>query len=145
MTFQTDSFLHRYARRMLCNWSAKANVIIPRTVAFRRNAKSLMASKHRPSGLWYSEAWLGRSPASSYHSFKSTSPLLGAPALPQPRFDLHPSVVSSHSTPAITSSPFTVDHLSPSQISRASATAIRISLARGATWDAFHLDRKSVV
>lgn len=127
---------------MLCNWSAKANVIVPRTVAFRRNATttSLVASKNRSSGPRRSEASLCRSPASSFHSFKSTPPrLLGAPALPLPRSDLHLPVISSHSAPATTPSPFSVEHLSPSQISRASATAIRISLARGATWDAFHL------
>ncbi|KAH9059370.1 hypothetical protein EDB87DRAFT_1810187 [Lactarius vividus] len=118
---------------MLCNWSAKANVIIPRTVVFRRNAPtiSLVASKSRASGI---ETRLCHSPTSSYHSFSSTLPLLGAPALPQP-----PSVISSLSTPAVTPSPFADHNLSPSQISRASATAIRISLARGSTWDAFHL------
>ncbi|KAH8985895.1 hypothetical protein EDB92DRAFT_1881386 [Lactarius akahatsu] len=123
---------------MLCNWSAKANVIIPRTVAFRRNATtiSLVASKSRASSP---EARLCLSPTSSHHPFSSTPRLLGAPALPQPRSNLHPSVISSLSAPAITPSPFAVDHLSPSQISRASATAIRISLARGSTWDAFHL------
>ncbi|KAH9027223.1 hypothetical protein EDB85DRAFT_1976032, partial [Lactarius pseudohatsudake] len=65
--------------RMLCNWSAKANVIIPRTVAFRRNATtiSLVASKSRASS---------------------------------------PEARLCHS-----------------------AAAIRISLARGSTWDAFHL------
>ncbi|KAH8985855.1 hypothetical protein EDB86DRAFT_3049065 [Lactarius hatsudake] len=123
---------------MLCNWSAKANVIIPRTVAFRRNATtiSLVASKSRASSP---EARLCHSPASSYHPFSSTPRLLGAPALPQTRSNLHPSVISSLSAPAMTPSPFAVDHLSPSQISRASAAAIRISLTRGSTWDAFHL------
>ena len=85
------------------------------------------------------EAWLYRSPASSYRSFKSSPALLGAPALPQSCSDVHPSVISSHSTPAITPPPLSTNHLSPPQISRAIATAIRISLARGATWDAFHL------
>ncbi|KAF8264306.1 hypothetical protein EI94DRAFT_1738750 [Lactarius quietus] len=125
---------------MLCNWWTKANVIIPRNVAFRRNATkiSFAASKNRP-GSWCAGVWPCRSPASSYHSFKSTPPLLEAPALSQPRSDLHPSVISPHSTPTITPSPFAVDHLSLPQISRASATAIRVSVARGATWDAFHL------
>ncbi len=36
-------------------------------------------------------------------------------------------------------SPFVVGHLSSPQISRASAAAIRISVARGDTWDGFHL------
>ncbi|KAI9448505.1 hypothetical protein H4582DRAFT_1843020 [Lactarius indigo] len=123
---------------MLCKWSAKANVIIPRTVVFRRNAAtiSLVASKSRASGP---EARLCRSPT-SFHSFSSTPRLLGAPVLPpQPRSGLHLSFIPSPFTPAITPSPFAVNHLSPSQISRASATAIRISLARGSTWDAFHL------
>ena len=115
---------------MLCNWSAKANVIIPRTVAFRRN----VAPKNQPSGPWPC-----RSPASSFRSFKTTPRLLEAPALPLPRSDLRPYGISTRSTPSITPSPFAVEHLSSSQISRASATAIRISLARGATWDAFHL------
>jgi hypothetical protein len=38
-----------------------------------------------------------------------------------------------------TSSRIVVDHLSSPQISRASATAIRISVARGDIWDSFHL------
>lgn len=100
---------------------------------------SRIAPKNRPSGPSCTEVWPCRIPASSYRSFQSAPCLLGAPALPQPHSDLRPSVNNPHSTPAITPPPFTVDHLSPSQISRASATAIRISLARGATWDAFHL------
>lgn len=39
----------------------------------------------------------------------------------------------------MTPSPFVVDHLSSPQISRASAAAIRISVARGDIWDGFHL------
>ena len=122
---------------MLYNWLANANVIIPRIVAFRRNATniSLVAPQNRLSGPWFTEMWPCRRFASSYCSFKSTPRLLAAPALPQPHSDPHPCGISPHFTPA----PFTVKHLSSSQISRASATAIRISLARGATWDAFHL------
>jgi hypothetical protein len=122
---------------MLYNWLAKANVIIPRIVTFRRNATkiSLVAPQNRPSGAWFTEMWPCRSFAPSYRSFKSTPRLLAVPALPQPHSDPHPSGIPPHSTPA----PFAVKHLSSSQISRASATAIRISLARGATWDAFHL------
>ena len=123
---------------MLCNWSAKANVIVG---TFRGNVTKMsrIAPKYRPSGPSCTEAWPCRSPASSCRSFQLTPCLLGAPTLPQPDSDLRPSVSNPHSTPAITPSPFAVDNLSPSQISRASATAIRISLARGATWDAFHL------
>jgi hypothetical protein len=126
---------------MLCNWSAKANVILPRTVTVRRNATklSLIAPKNRLSSPSRTEVWPCRSPASSCRSFQSAACLLGAPALPQSLSDIHPPVDHPHPTPAIAPSPFAVDHLSPSQISRASATAIRISLARGATWDAFHL------
>jgi hypothetical protein len=39
----------------------------------------------------------------------------------------------------MTPSPFVVDNLSSPQISRASAAAIRISVARGDIWDGFHL------
>src|SRR6266404_1239553 len=118
---------------MLCHWSVKANVIIPRTVAFTRNVAQifLITPKNRRSSPF-------RSPASSYHSFKPTLRLLGAPVLPQNCSELHPTTISSHSIPAPTSS-FAANHLSPSQISRASAAAIRLSLSRGATWDAFHL------
>jgi hypothetical protein len=126
---------------MLCNWSAKANVILLRTVTLGRNATKLsrIAPKNRPSSTSCTEAWHCRSPASSYRSFHSTPRLLGAPALPPTLSELHPAVSSPRSTPATTPSPFAVGHLSPSQISRASATAIRVSLAHGATWDAFHL------
>ncbi|KAF8495232.1 hypothetical protein F5888DRAFT_1615862 [Russula emetica] len=39
----------------------------------------------------------------------------------------------------MTTSPFLPGHLSSPQMSRASATAIRISVARGDTWDGFHM------
>ena len=49
-----------------------------------------------------------------------------------------PAVIPSSSS-LMTPSPFAVDHLSSPQISRASAAAIRISVARGDIWDGFHL------
>jgi hypothetical protein len=59
--------------------------------------------------------------------------------LPRTRTRLHsPTIVPS---PALlkTTAPFVTGHLSSPQISRGSATAIRISVARGDTWDGFHL------
>ena len=56
-----------------------------------------------------------------------------------PRSCLHPSIITPPSTPPMTTSPFVAGHLSSPQISRTSAAAIRISVARGNTWDGFHL------
>ena len=58
---------------------------------------------------------------------------------PHTRSCLHPSIITPPSTPPMTTSPFVAGHLSSPQISRASAAAIRISVARGNTWDGFHL------
>lgn len=59
--------------------------------------------------------------------------------LPHPRSRLHSPAIVPPSASLTTTSPFVVGHLSSPQISRASATAIRISVARGDTWDGFHL------
>jgi hypothetical protein len=59
--------------------------------------------------------------------------------LPHARSRHHsPSIVPPF-TPLMTTSPFIAGHLSSPQISRASAAAIRISVARGDNWDGFHL------
>jgi hypothetical protein len=55
------------------------------------------------------------------------------------RSGLHPSTTDPPSPPSVTTSPFVAGHLSLPQISRVSAAAIRISVARGDTWDGFHL------
>jgi hypothetical protein len=59
--------------------------------------------------------------------------------LPHTRTRLHSSTIDPPSAPSMTTSPFIVGHLSSPQISRVSAAAIRISVARGDTWDGFHL------
>jgi hypothetical protein len=59
--------------------------------------------------------------------------------LPHTRSRLHSPTVVPPSAPLMTTSPFVAGHLSSPQISRASAAAIRISVARGDTWDGFHL------
>jgi hypothetical protein len=59
--------------------------------------------------------------------------------LPHPRSRLHSPTIVPSSAPSMTTSPFVAGHLSSPQISRASAAAIRISVARGDTWDGFHL------
>ncbi|KAI0299769.1 hypothetical protein B0F90DRAFT_1727149 [Multifurca ochricompacta] len=99
---------------MLCNWSAKANVTILRNIAFGRNARKtlIVVLNSWPSGLSHIHRQPFHNSASLHHSFKPTP---------------------------FTSSPVIVDHLTPAQISRASAAAVRISVARGAVWDGFHL------
>jgi hypothetical protein len=59
--------------------------------------------------------------------------------LSHPRSHPHPPDVILQSASSTIPSPFVVDHLSSPQISRASAAAIRISVARGDIWDSFHL------
>jgi hypothetical protein len=59
--------------------------------------------------------------------------------LPHPLPRLHSPTIVPPSAPLMTTSPFVAGHLSSPQISRASAAAIRISVARGDTWDGFHL------
>jgi len=59
--------------------------------------------------------------------------------LPHPRSRLHSPTIVPPSALLMTTSPFVAGHLSSPQISRASAAAIRISVARGDTWDGFHL------
>jgi hypothetical protein len=61
------------------------------------------------------------------------------PDLPHPRSRLPAPTIVPPSAPLMTTSPFVAGHLSSPQISRASAAAIRISVARGDTWDGFHL------
>lgn len=62
-----------------------------------------------------------------------------SPALPQPCPQPQlPITVLSSASPT-TPSPFVIDHLTSAQISRASAAAVRVSVARGDIWDGFHL------
>jgi len=55
----------------------------------------------------------------------------GLPALPNTR--------SYHSPPSTTPPPLLINDLTSAQLSRASAAAVRISVARGDIWDSFHL------
>lgn len=59
--------------------------------------------------------------------------------LPCTRTHLHPPAIVPPPALLKTTSPSIAGHLSSPQISRGSATAIRISVARGDTWDGFHL------
>ena len=59
--------------------------------------------------------------------------------LPRTRTHLHPSAIVPPPAQLNTTLPSVAGHLSSPQISRGSATAIRISVARGDTWDGFHL------
>ncbi|KAI0294868.1 hypothetical protein B0F90DRAFT_1754405, partial [Multifurca ochricompacta] len=92
-----------------------------------------------PSGLSHIYRQPFHNSASLHHSFKPTPCLRRASGFLQPHSRLHPSLTLSPSAPSVTSSPVIVDHLTPAQISRASAAAVRISVARGAVWDGFHL------
>ncbi|KAI0253030.1 hypothetical protein BJV78DRAFT_234586 [Lactifluus subvellereus] len=105
---------------MLCNWSTKANVVLPRIISFGRTARKKILELNNYS---------------SYHS--SSPPTFGAPTLPQPRS--HPAPSTIVPPPSTTPSSFILEQLTPAQISRASATAIRISVGRGAIWDGFHM------
>lgn len=67
------------------------------------------------------------------------SPTLDLPHPPRHHSDLYSSIIHPPSAPSMPTSPFVVGHLSSPQISRVSAAAIRISVARGDTWDGFHL------
>src|SRR6267154_263455 len=128
---------------MQCTWLTKANVITSRTVTFAAQSagRKNFASKNCLSGIWrvHSKPYLN--PISSYHAFKPTPLTMESPTLdlPHPRSRLHSPTIIPPSAPLMTTSPFVAGHLSSPQISRASAAAIRISVARGDSWDGFHL------
>ena len=119
---------------MQCIWLTKPNVITSRIVAFAHSAGGkTFPSKSLHSGIWRICSKPHLNPTSSYHT---TPRIMESPAL-----DLsHPhSPAVIKKSASSTSSSFVVDHLSSPQISRASAAAIRISVARGDIWDSFHL------
>ncbi|KAI0260486.1 hypothetical protein BC834DRAFT_941815 [Gloeopeniophorella convolvens] len=128
---------------MLCNWSTRANVTILRGVACTRNAniKHILPilRRTRYSNTRYLSSQLHPASTASPHLFTVPLPVRRNPELTS-LTPLHqsptsaPSFIRSKSLPMLDA-----DHLSPAQISRASAAAIRISVARGAVWDGFHL------
>ncbi|KAH9991615.1 hypothetical protein BJV74DRAFT_951105 [Russula compacta] len=125
---------------MPCIWSPKANVIIQGSIAVAKSAgRKTLALKNCRSAICHIGSQPYVSPTSSYHSFRQTPPLMESPALPQPCPQPQPpTTVLSSASPTIPS-PFVIDHLTSAQISRASAAAVRISVARGDIWDGFHL------
>jgi hypothetical protein len=124
---------------MLCNWSTKANIIIRRSIKFVQNTDTKApALKISPSGLWRidSQAHLN---TTSYNSLESTPRTLGSPALPHLRPNASPPAAVAPPAPVTTPPALVADNLTSAQVSRASAAAIRISVARGDIWDGFHV------
>jgi hypothetical protein len=109
---------------MLCNWLTKA-------VSFGRTAgKKSLILNHYSSGLWCISS-------QRYHNSTSSQSTRHTPTQPHS----HPflSVTVPPSGSSTTPSSFTSEHLTPAEISRVSAAAVRISVARGAIWDGFHM------
>jgi len=132
--------LDRYARRMLCDWSTKANVIIRRSINVARNAERKAPTlKKCPSGIWRIGSRSHLNITSSYHSFSPTPPAQGSPALPHAHSPPQSPATILASISSTTEPSFVIDNLTSAQVSRASAAAIRISFARGDLWDGFHL------
>ncbi|KAI0276163.1 hypothetical protein BGY98DRAFT_987728 [Russula aff. rugulosa BPL654] len=117
---------------MQCTWLTKANVITLRTTFALSAGRKNLASKICPSGIWRIRSIRYLHTISSYHVSKPTPRTMELPTLdlPHTRTRLHSSTIDP---------PSALGHLSSPQISRASAAAIRISVARGDTWDGFHL------
>ncbi|KAI9511290.1 hypothetical protein F5148DRAFT_376776 [Russula earlei] len=122
---------------MLCIWSSKASVTtLP--ITFTQNAARIpLALKNCPSGIWRFGSKPYLDPTSMHHTSRPAPRMMGPPALSRPCS--HPPAVVSHSASSITPAPFVLDHLTSAQLSRASAAAVRISVARGDIWDGFHL------
>lgn len=132
--------LDRYARRMLCNWSAKANVIIQRSINVARNAEGKAPTlKKSPSGIWRIGSRSYLKITSSHHPLRPTPPTQGSPALPHAHSPPQSPATILTSISSRAKSSLVVDNLTSTQVSRASAAAIRISVARGDIWDSFHL------
>ncbi|KAH9978267.1 hypothetical protein BGW80DRAFT_1443371 [Lactifluus volemus] len=104
---------------MLCN------LIIPRLTSFGRTETLIL--NNRASSLWY---------IGSRHFYSSMSTL---PTLTNSQFRCDPSVAMPLFKSSTNSSTFISGHLTPAEVSRASAAAVRISVTRGAIWDGFHL------
>lgn len=125
---------------MLCNWSTKANVIIQWAINFARNAEGKAPTlKNHPSSIWLIGSRPYLNVTSSYHSFRPTPGTQGSPALPHARHTPRSPSTILPSISSTTEPSLVTDNLTSAQVSRASATAIRISVARGDIWDSFHL------
>ncbi|KAI0289527.1 hypothetical protein BC826DRAFT_1177301 [Russula brevipes] len=124
---------------MLCIWSTKANIIVKRSVTFAQNAggKAFRLKNCHP-GHWNFCSKPHLNPSSD-HPYKPTPCIMGSPAQSHPLAHPHPPATVSPFASLTTLSPSIVDQLTSTQISRASAAAVRISVAHGDFWDSFHL------
>ena len=136
----TSNFLCRCMRRMQCTWLTNAILITSRTLSFGQSTwRKNLASQNCPPGIWSIRSKPYLNPISLYHAFKPTPRTMESPNLDLPHTHLHAPTIVPPSAPSMTTSSFVAGHLSSPQISRTSAAAIRISVARGDTWDGFHL------
>ncbi|KAI0052631.1 hypothetical protein FA95DRAFT_1532489 [Auriscalpium vulgare] len=114
---------------MLCHWSTTTNFLRQHTLV-RNGATRVSWKPSRPSIGPTNRATL---PAALHSLSRVHAPQLALPA----------STLSINSPPPTTpdskSSVISSDHLTAAQVSRSSATAIRVSIARGNPWDASHL------
>lgn len=132
--------LDRYARRMLCNWSTKANVIVQRSINLARNVEGKIPTlKTCPPGIWRFRSRPYLNITSSYHSFRPTPRMQNLSTLPHVHNPPKPPAIILPSTSSATEPSLATDIFTSAQLSRASAGAIRISVARGDIWDSFHL------
>ncbi|KAH9956772.1 hypothetical protein BC827DRAFT_736831 [Russula dissimulans] len=122
---------------MLCIPLTKSNFTLLRAIS--NAARKILPLNNRPSSIWPIVSQPYHSSSSSHHSLLPTPCMTGSPALPQPSSRPHSPAVVSPSASSTTSAPFVADHLTSAEISRASAAAIRVSVARGDIWDGFHL------